>query len=311
MNVVLFAWCASSIAYAEALVAAGAPPRLVVTGARCSAAAPLAEACARLGLALERRDEVNDAGFVARLRELPLDLLLVAGCARVLGPALLAAPRLGALNFHPSRLPRYRGKEPLFWALLHGEPSVAISVHHLVAELDAGPLLFQRDVLVPPRATSASLAAMVDAEGAALVPEILALAAAGPLPPGRDPGGPGSHFPPLRPEHGLLDFTRSAVELDRLVRACQGEIPAACFFQGLRLLVLEAEPAPSTSGSIVPGEVTRVNDGGIWVMTSSGVLCLRRFLFLDRPHDARALAALLGLAPGQRFTHNPAFGLPG
>ncbi len=311
MNVVLFAWCPSSLAYVDALVAAGAPPRLVVTGARCSAAALLAARCAELGVAIERRDEVNDPAFVERLRALSTDLLLVAGCARILGPALLAAPRLGALNLHPSRLPRYRGKEPLFWALLHGEPSVAITVHHLRAEIDAGPILVQQEIPVPPRATSASLAALVDSRGAALVPEILALAARGPLPPGRDPEGPGSHFPPLRPEHGLLDFTRSAVELDRLIRACQGEIAAYCFFQGLRLVVVDGEVEPSAMSPTVPGRITMVDDRGLAVGTSSGVLALRRFVFLDRLHEARALADLLGLAPGAVLTHNPAFGVPG
>ncbi|MEO7329165.1 MAG: formyltransferase family protein, partial [Minicystis sp.] len=205
----------------------------------------------------------------------------------------------------------YRGKEPLFWALLHGEPRVAITVHHLRAEIDAGPILFQREIAVPARSTSASLSARVDAQGAALVPAILALAAAGPLPPGRDPEGPGSHFPPLRPEHGLLDFSRSAVELDRLIRACQGEIAAYCFFQGLRLVVTEAEAERSALVTTVPGQVTSFDDDGLRITTGDGVLRLRRVVFLDRLHEARALAEILGLAPGARLGASPAFGLPG
>src|SRR5689334_25128816 len=119
MNIVLFAWCPTSVLYLEALAAAGALPGLVVTGARASARTPLALACERLGVPLERRDDVNAGDLVTRVRA--ADLLLVAGCARVLGPELCAAPRIGALNFHPSRLPAYRGREPLFWALLRGE----------------------------------------------------------------------------------------------------------------------------------------------------------------------------------------------
>src|SRR5215468_1344741 len=115
MNIILFAWCPTSVLYLDALAAAGAAPALVVTGARTPARAPLVAACERLGLAMERRDEVNAPDLVARVRD--ADLLLVAGCARILGPELCAAPRIGALNFHPSRLPAYRGKEPLFWAL--------------------------------------------------------------------------------------------------------------------------------------------------------------------------------------------------
>ena len=309
MHVVLFAWCPTSVLYLDALAATGIAPRLVVTGTRTSARAPLALACHRLGVPLERRDDVNAPDLVARLAALPVDLLLVAGCARVLGPEILAAPRLGALNFHPSRLPDYRGKEPLFWALLRGEPTVAITVHHLTDEIDGGPIVFQRDVPVPARATSASLAALVDAAGAALVPETLALAAAGPIPAGSRAPAAGSHFPPLRPEHGLLDFTRDAVELDRLVRAAHGEIPAWCFHRGFRLIVLEGEPVAEPSGAL-PGRVVSLADGTLTVAAGRGAYRIRHFLFLDRVHDGATLGAAIGIGLGAALTANPAFDVP-
>jgi methionyl-tRNA formyltransferase len=307
MNVVLFAWCPSSVAYIEALATEGAPPRLVVTGPRSSAEAQLAAACARFGVPLERCPDVNAPAFLSRLSSLSLDLLLVAGCAQILGPALLALPRVGALNFHPSRLPAFRGKEPLFWALCRGEPTVAITVHHLTAEVDAGPILFQIEIAVPARATSASLAPLVDREGAKLIPAILALAAAGELPPGQPPAGPGSHFPKLRPEHGLLDFTRSAVEIDRLVRAAHGEIAAYCFYQGMKLIVIEGAPAPA-SGAALPGRVLAIEDDVLIVGATPGAYGIQRFRFLDRVYPAPLLAAELGVAVGAAFTLNPAMG---
>jgi methionyl-tRNA formyltransferase len=309
MNVVLFAWCPSSVAYLDALADSGVPPRLVVTGPRSSAAAPLAVACARLGVPLERGGDVNAPAFLSRLESLSLDLLLVAGCAQILGPALLALPRVGALNFHPSRLPAYRGKEPLFWAICRGETAVAISVHHLTAEVDGGPILFQREVAVPARATSASLAPLVDREGAALIPAILSLAVGGALPPGAPPAGPGSHHPPLRPEHGLFDVTRPASELDRLVRAAQGEIAVYCFYQGMKLVVLEgAEALASEALPGLPGRVLAIGDDALVVGAAPGAYGIRRFLFLDRVHSAPALAAELGIHVGAAFTLNPALG---
>jgi methionyl-tRNA formyltransferase len=307
MNVVLFAWCPSSVAYLEELAAEGAPPRLVVTGPRTSADAPIAAVSARLGVPLERCPDVNAPAFLSRLARLSVDLLLVAGCAQILGPALLALPRVGALNFHPSRLPAYRGKEPLFWALCRGETTVAITVHHLTAEVDAGPILFQRDIAVPVRSTSASLSPLVDREGATLIPALLALAAQGELPPGQPPLGPGSHFPKLRPEHGLLDFTRSAVEIDRLVRAAQGEIAAYCFYQGMKLIALSGAPV-AASESALPGRVLAIEDDGLLVGATPGAYRIERFRFLDRIYPARALAAELGVAVGAAFTLNPALG---
>lgn len=315
MNVVLFAFCPSSVAYVEALSELGAPPRLVVTGPAPSpegARAPLAEACARLGLSMERSPSVNDAAFIARLRDLPTDLLLVAGCGQILGADLRAVPRIGALNFHPSRLPAYRGREPLFWALLRGEPSVAITVHHVTAAVDGGPILLQRDVEVPDRATSASLARLVDQAGASLLPEVLALAASGALPAGVAQQGPESHFPPLRAEHGLLDFTRSAVEIDRLVRAAAGEIHAYAFHRGMRLVFVEGEPGAEGAGesptaSELPGRVVSIDADAVAIATPSGVYRVRRILFMKRVYEAPRLAAEIGIEAGAAFTSNPAF----
>jgi methionyl-tRNA formyltransferase len=306
MNIVLFAWCPTSVLYLDALAEAGAAPVLVVTGAGASVRAPLAAACERLGLAMERRDDVNAPDLVARVRA--ADLLLVAGCARILGPEICAAPRLGALNVHPSLLPAYRGREPLFWALIRGETEVGVTVHHLTEAIDAGPVLFQRAVPVPDRATSASLARLVDAAGAGLVPEILALARAGALPVGVVTSEPGSHFPPLRPEHGLVDFTRSAVEIDRLVRAAQGEIAPYSFHRGIRFVLLDGEPAPlDPPPGALPGRVVGIDGDALLVAAAPGVYRARRFLFLDRLHDGPALAAALGLAPGASLSANPAF----
>ncbi len=305
MNIVLFAWCPTSVLYFEALAGAGAAPRLVVTGARASPGSPLAAACSRLHVPLERRDDVHAADLAERVSA--ADLLLVAGCAHVLGPELCAAPRLGALNFHPSRLPAYRGREPLFWALLRGEPIVAITVHRLTAEVDAGPILFQRDVAVPDHATSASLAPLVERAGAERVPGILALAAAGALPCGVLPREPGSRFPPLRPEHGLVDFTRSAVEVDRLVRAARGEIAAYTFIHGFRVIVLEGEPGDAPATVTPPGRVMAIAGDSLVIAAAAGVYRARRFLFVDRVHDGPALAAALGIGEGSRFSANPAF----
>lgn len=310
MNIVLFAWCPTSFLYLDAFARAGAVPRLVLTGPRTSAESPLGRACERLGVPLERRDDVNAPDLAARLRALSTDLLFVAGCPRILGPELLAVPRLGALNAHPSLLPAYRGKEPLFWALLHGESTVGLTLHRITADVDAGPILFQREIPVHPRATSASLAEQADRVGAALVPEVVDLARAGALPGGVLPEGPGSHCPPLRPEHGLLDFTRDAVEIDRLVRAAEGEIPAYTFFNGFRVVVVAGEPGEGEGGSAtsaLPGRVVARKGDALVIAAARGVYVARRFVFVGRPHDGRALASVLGIEPGSAFSASPAF----
>jgi methionyl-tRNA formyltransferase len=307
MKVVLFAWCPTATSYLDALVAAGAAPVLLVTGPRSSDDGPLATRAASHGASLERSGDVNADPFVEHIRGLGPDLLLIAGCSQILRAPLRSTARLGVVNFHPSLLPCYRGKEPLFWALLEGETRTGCTAHHATDAVDAGPILLHREVAIAPRATSASLARDVDEAGATLVPEILAMARAGSLPPGQLPAEPGKVFPPLRKEHGLLDLSRGAIELDRLVRACVGEIPAFFFFAGMKVVVLEAEPAETAVRGAAPGTVVAIGGGIVRIATAAGDLVVRRWFFFGRVHDSDELATRLEVRVGTRFTGNPAF----
>jgi methionyl-tRNA formyltransferase len=311
MKVVLFAWCPTATSYLDALVAAGAAPLLLVTGPRSPDDGAIATRAARHGVALERSEDVNADPFVERIRGLSPDLLLIAGCAQILRAPLRSAARIGVVNFHPSLLPRYRGKEPLFWALLEGETRTGCTAHHVTDTVDAGPILLKREVTISPRATSASLARDVDEAGAALIPELLAMARSGALPPGQLPAELGKVFPALREEHGLLDLSRGAIELDRLVRACAGEIPAFIFFAGMKVVALEAEPADAGVRGAAPGTVVEIGGGIVRMATAAGDLLVRRWFFFGRVHDSDELATRLDIRVGTRFTGNPAFPVVG
>lgn len=83
------------------------------------------------------------------------DVLLVFGFNWRLPSDVLAVPRLGALNVHPSALPRYRGPSPVLWAIRNGDPCMGITVHRMTERIDAGPVLAQVDDLsLPDRVTS-------------------------------------------------------------------------------------------------------------------------------------------------------------
>jgi len=282
-------------------------PALLVAGPHCPSDGTLAVCAARHGVELERCIDVNAPSFVERIRCLLPDLLLIAGCSQILRAELRHTARLGVVNFHPSLLPAYRGKEPHFWVILQGETVTGCTAHHVTDDIDAGPILLQCEVPIGPRATSASLARDVDAAGASLIPEVLALARTGALPPGHILTYPGTVRPPLRREHGLVDWSRSAIELDRLIRACLSEIPAFCYFAGMKLVVLEAEPVASLMPKASPGTIVALGTGTVRVATESGDLLVRRWLFLDRLHDSDELAERLALRIGNRLCANPAF----
>ena len=312
MRTALFGWCATATLYLEALDRAGARPLLVVTGPAAPAEASLGSACASLGVPLRRCGDVNDESFVNELEKADLDLLLVAGWPRVLGERVRLLARIASVNVHPSLLPHYRGKEPLFWAILRGERVVGVTLHRLTEAIDQGPILYQARVAVPDGATSETLAALVDREGAALIPELVNRARDGTLPKGTSPADPGSYFPPLRDEHSLLDWTAGATTLERLVRACAGVARAHCYFRGMKLVALEARTASIESGAPA-GTVLAIEGDAILIASAeasgASALAVSRWLFLERAHRGPELAQRIGLETGSRLSHNPGLGV--
>lgn len=110
----------------------------------------VANVLARHGVERLPVSSVNDAEFHELLKRREVDLVLSIAATQIFRKKLLATPRLGCLNYHMGMLPRYRGRQPLFWALYHGEPNVGLTVHQMDSELDNGPIVVQTSVAVDP-----------------------------------------------------------------------------------------------------------------------------------------------------------------
>jgi methionyl-tRNA formyltransferase len=305
VRVVLLASCAGAPLYLDALESAGERPVLIVTSSEASSLQVLPDRAAELGVPFLRQQELNQPEFLQELTRCAADLIVVAGWPKILRQAVRSAARVAVVNFHPSLLPDYRGRHPLFWAILRGERRVGITVHHLTEDVDAGPILLQREIDVADDATALSLGQVVDRAGAELVPALLELAQNGALPPGVLPDRAGSYFPPVRAEDGLVDWTRPAALLQRLLRAAEGTLPVMTFFSGMKLIIRDAA-AFDTGAASAPGSVLAVGIDGVDVATGQGVLRIMCWAFMGREHRSPELAALVGIKPGSRFSHNPA-----
>jgi methionyl-tRNA formyltransferase len=101
----------------------------------------IAAVARREHVALVATNSVNDSDYIRRLRELQPDLIISVAAPEIFKDEIIAVPRLGCLNIHSGRLPKYRGMMPTFWQMLAGEPHATVTVHELVRELDAGDVL--------------------------------------------------------------------------------------------------------------------------------------------------------------------------
>lgn len=143
------------------------------------------------GIPLIRSRDLNGGEVLAKLRESAPDLLLSAFFNQRIGEAAVAAARLGALNIHPSLLPERKGVDPVFYARLHGDASLGVSVHRVSPQLDAGNLLAQRAFPVVPGESVLEATSRLYGEGAALLLDALDAIEAGA--PGTPQSGAGSY----------------------------------------------------------------------------------------------------------------------
>jgi len=265
------------------------PPRPAGRG-RAVTPCPVHEAALSLGLPVRtparlRHGAAEHAAFAA----LDLDAAVVAAYGLILPPAMLAAPRRGCLNIHASLLPRWRGAAPIQAAVLAGDAETGVTVMQMDAGLDTGAMLLKGRVPIGPRTTAADLHDALAALGADLALQALR----DPPAPAPQPAEGATYAPKLTRDSGRLDWTQTAAQLDRQVRAFTPWPGAWTALDTETLKVLRAEPAPSAGP---PGTVL---DGGLLVACGEGALRLLRVQRPGRaPMEADALLRGFPIPPG-------------
>lgn len=126
---------------------------------------------------------VNDSGFVERVKFLDPDVIVSVAAPEIFKTAILEVPRLGCINVHSGRLPRYRGMMPTFWQMRSGEPNVTVTVHEMAEKLDAGAVLGTAECRIAQRDSLDRVMVAAKHEGARLLIRVLRELAAGEIQP--------------------------------------------------------------------------------------------------------------------------------
>lgn len=228
------------------------------------------------------------------------DVLVVVAYGLLLPKSVLAIPRLGCVNVHASLLPRWRGAAPVERALLAGDETTGITIMLMDEGLDTGPILLQRPVAIAPLDTGASLRARLAELGAPALLEALEGLAGGTLRPRPQPAEGVTYARKLQKSEAIIDWSRSAVEIERQIRGLQPWPVAETAWCDPRtggrerLLVHAARLAISTGAAAgPPGRIIEADGrheaGYIRVQCGEGSLDL---LALQRPGGQRLPASL-------------------
>ena len=191
------------------------------------------------------------------------DLILSFYYRRMIPTRVLSLAPKGALNLHGSKLPRLRGRAPLNWALVECEKETGVTLHHMVAEPDAGDIVAQRSWRIGPRDTAKNLFDRAVAETRLLLADIWPALRAGTAP--RIPQDPNqaTYRGRRTPEDGRIDWNQPAVRIDGLVRAVTDPFPGAfTFLQGEKLLIWAGQPVPGrgSAGTLILDRVVATGE---------------------------------------------------
>lgn len=228
-------------------------------------------------IALHQPESLRDEAALNALRPLCADLMVVVAFGALLPPAALAIPRLGCVNLHASKLPRWRGAAPIARAIEAGDAATGVSLMRMDAGLDTGPVLASATAAIDARDTAGVLHDRLAAAAARLLADNLRPLAAGALTAMPQDESQACYARKLSKTEARLDWRLDAAALARKVRAfnpwpvAHTEIGGAG--DGARIRVLQAEVGAAPAGA-QPGAIIAADAAGITVAAGRGALVL-------------------------------------
>lgn len=247
-------------------------------------ASPVKQLAIAHGIEVDQPEKLRTDDQRAALAACSPDLLVVAAYGLILPSAVLDLPRLGCINIHASLLPRWRGAAPIHRAIEAGDGETGITLMRMDEGLDTGPMLARSALPILAQDTTVTLHDKLAALGAEMIVTALRRLSAGPLDEVPQPEVGVTYANKIGREEAAIDWRRSAIEIDRRVRAFN---PFPVATGSLRDTVIKIWQAEPVEGQGAPGEVLGVDDAGVRVACGVGAL---RLIELQRPGSRRMSA---------------------
>ncbi|MCD8020725.1 MAG: methionyl-tRNA formyltransferase [Clostridiales bacterium] len=234
---------------------------------------PVKETALKHGISVYQPQKVREEEFIDVLRALRPDVIVVAAFGQILPESILELPEYGCINIHASLLPKYRGAAPIQWAIINGEQETGITTMYMAKGLDTGDMIDQVVVPIASKETGASLHDKLSAAGARLILETLEKLEKGTAVRTPQNDAESCYASMLTKELGEMDWNKSAVELERLIRGLNSWPSAYTHMNGKLLKIWDADVI-SVQEAVAAGTVTAVKKDRIYVQTGDGQLIL-------------------------------------
>lgn len=223
-------------------------------------------------------ESVKESAFHSELRTYEPDIIALTAYGKILPESIINLPPLGTINVHGSLLPKYRGAAPIQWALINGETETGITIMQMDKGMDTGDILLQKKLPIGPEDTAGSLSVQMAQLGGQALVEALGLLRSDRLKPTRQDDSLASFAPLLKKEDGLVDWSRSALQISCQVRGLDPWPTTYTTLSGKRLRLFSPEVVDQGLCRDIPAEPGRVcaaDRQGLLVATGNGCLLIK------------------------------------
>jgi len=233
---------------------------------------PVKQSANDYGIPVYQPVSLKTAESLAPLQGANIEAMVVVAYGLILPPAVLSLPTLGCLNIHASLLPRWRGAAPIQRAILAGDAETGVCIMQMDAGLDTGPVLLRRAIPIAATDTADTLHDKLKVLGAALIVETLAALPTQNITALSQPATGVTYAEKLKKEEAEIDWSKSAIEIERKIRAFNPFPIAQTHWNGTPLRIWRAEVVMNESGFQSPGCVMHSDADGIVVACGEGAL---------------------------------------
>lgn len=235
---------------------------------------PVKEKAVEYNIPVYQPVRAKEEAFIETLRQLNPDVIVVVAYGQILPESILNIPKYGCINVHGSLLPKYRGAAPIQWAVLDGEEKTGITTMFMEKGLDTGDMLDKVEVVLDPKETAGTLHDKLMEAGADLLLETLKKLEAGTAVRTKQDDSKSCYAKMLSKEMGKIDFTKSANEIERLIRGMNPWPSAYTSMSGKTMKIWDADVV-EYQGNEKPGTIVDVTKDSILVAAGENALALK------------------------------------
>ncbi|HGJ5881992.1 bifunctional UDP-4-amino-4-deoxy-L-arabinose formyltransferase/UDP-glucuronic acid oxidase ArnA [Arsenophonus sp.] len=259
---------------------------------------------AEMGLSVFAPENVNHSLWIERIEKMHPDVIFSFYYRHMLSQELLALAPKGAFNLHGSLLPKYRGRVPINWAILHGETETGVTLHKMIAKPDAGDIVAQEKISIDAKDTALVLHEKIRQAAEQLLADTLPLIKVGDYSATLQDESKATYFGRRSAEDGLIDWSKSATEVNNLVRAVTEPYPGAFTYLAESKMIVWRARVLEKSHDKLPGTI--ISPEPLQIACGQGVLeILTGQSGAGLYVEGSRLAAEMGIVNGVRVGARP------